>query len=267
LIVVQAKVNKLNRKDAKAAKIADEKAHIENAIQSKRIDTQRYIVSQADKSGHIVPNVLDQGPPGDGDSSGPGSNSDRDKETEKDSRIDSVSTTLSQAKEYKKYKSFLTKNNVKLLSKFNKDGTMKESFITRIQLLTADVPTTFHEFETDHRDQDKPNLEEAFYCLEEREKNLKDKTSCVQSVTTYLSKTGQNLLDLLAHSTFNECAKASKQIGQNLYKKINSDQRNSEDIRCGFKAALRCLEAAVYLIMDVLKAHSQRTTEKLAICL
>jgi hypothetical protein len=194
-IVVQAEVNKLNRKDAKAAKIAAEKADIENESQSKRIDTQRYIASQADKSGHIVPDVLDQGPPGGGDSSGPGSNSDSDKETEKDSRIDSVSTTLSQEKEYKKYKSFLTKNNVKLLSKFNKDGTMKELLITRIQLLTADATKTFCEFEPDYRDKDKRNLEEAFYCLEEREKNLKDKASCVQSVTTYLAK---NVLDLLA---------------------------------------------------------------------
>jgi hypothetical protein len=82
---------------------------LENASQSKRIDTQRYIALQADKSGHIVPDFLDQGPSGNGDSSGPGSNSN--KETDKDSRIDSVSTTSSQAKEYKKYKSFLSKNN------------------------------------------------------------------------------------------------------------------------------------------------------------
>jgi hypothetical protein len=70
------------------------------------------------------------------------------------------------------------------------------------------------------------------------------------------SKIRRKLLDLLAHNTFNECADASKQIGQNLYKKINLDQSNSEDIRCGFKAALRCLEAAVYLVMDVLRAHN-----------
>jgi hypothetical protein len=57
---------------------------------------------------------------------------------------------------------------------------------------------------------------------------------------------------------------ASQESATPLYKKINSDQRNSEDIRCGFKAALRCLEAAVYLLMDVLKAHNQRTKEKLA---
>jgi exonuclease III len=87
---------------------------------------------------------------------------------------------------------------------------------------------------------------------------------CVQSVTTYLSKLGESLLDLLAHNTFNECAKTSKHIGKNLYKKINLDQSNSEDIRCGFKAALRCLEAAVYVLMDVLRAHNQRITEKLA---
>jgi hypothetical protein len=149
---------------------------------------------------------------------------------------------------------------VKLLSKFNKDGSMRQLLINRIQLLTRDVPTTFREFETDYRDQDKPILEEAFYCLDDRERNLKEKASCVQSVTTYLAKSEENLLYLLAHNTFNECAKASKQIGQNLYKKINSDPRNSEDIRCGFRAALRCLEAAVYLLMDVLKAHSQRST-------
>jgi hypothetical protein len=105
-------------------------------------------------------------------------------------------------------------------------------------------------------------LEEAFYCLEDREKNLREKACCVQSVTTYFAKSGENVLYLLAHNTFNECA--SKQIGQNLYKKVNLEQSNSEDIRCGFKAALRCLEAAVYLLMDVLKAHNQRTTEKLA---
>jgi hypothetical protein len=108
---------------------------------------------QADKSGHIVPEVLDQGPPGDGDSSDPGSNSNSNRETDKDSRIDSVSTTSSQAKDYKKYKSFLTKNNVKLLSKFNKDGKMRESLINPIQLLTRDVPTTFRKFETDYIDQ------------------------------------------------------------------------------------------------------------------
>jgi hypothetical protein len=63
---------------------------------------------------------------------------------------------------------------------------------------------------------------------------------------------------------FNECPKLSKQIGQNLYKKINVDKSSSEDIRCGFKAALRCLESAVYLLLDVLKEHNLRTTDKLA---
>jgi hypothetical protein len=121
----------LNRKKAKAAKLVAEKANLANASQSKRINTQRYIALQADKSGHIVPEVLDQGPPGDGDSSDPGSDSNSDRETDKDSRIDSVSTTSSQAKDYQKYKSFLTKYNVKLLSKFNKDGKMKESLINR----------------------------------------------------------------------------------------------------------------------------------------
>jgi hypothetical protein len=82
---------------------------------------------------------------------------------------------------------------VKLLSKFNKDGKMRESLINRIILVTADVPTTFCEFETDYRDQDKPDLEEAFYYLEDREKNLKDKANCVHSVATYLAKTGENV--------------------------------------------------------------------------
>jgi hypothetical protein len=49
-----------------------------------------------------------------------------------------------------------------------------------------------------------------------------------------------------------------------LYKKINTDPSNSEDIRFGFKAALICLEAAVFLLMDVLKAHSLRSVEKYA---
>jgi hypothetical protein len=139
---------------------------------------------------------------------------------------------------------------------------MRQLLINWIQLLTKDIPTTFREFETDYRDQNKPDLEEAFYCLDDRERNLREKTSCVQSVMIYLAKSGENLLDLLAHNTFNECAKASKQIGQNLYKKIYSDLSNSEDIRFGFKAKLRCLEAAVYLLMDVVKAHSQSSTEK-----
>jgi hypothetical protein len=86
----------------------------------------------------------------------------------------------------------------------------------------------------------------------------------VLNQSQYLVKSGENLFDLLAHNTFNECAKVSKQIGQNLYKKINLDKSNSEDIRCGFKAALRCLEAAIYLLMDVLKAHNLRTKDKLA---
>jgi hypothetical protein len=58
----------LNCQEAKAAKLAAEKADLVNASQSKHIDTLRYIASQADKSGHIVPEVLDQGPPGDVDS-------------------------------------------------------------------------------------------------------------------------------------------------------------------------------------------------------
>jgi hypothetical protein len=86
----------------------------------------------------------------------------------------------------------------------------------------------------------------------------------VLNQSQYLVKSGENLFDLLAHNTFNERAKVSKQIGQNLYKKINLDKSNSEDIRCGFKAALRCLEAAIYLLMDVLKAHNLRTKDNLA---
>jgi hypothetical protein len=74
----------LNRKEAKAAKLAAEKTDLANASQSKHIDTQRYIASQADKSGRIVPEVLEQGPSGDGDSSDPGSDSNSDRETDKD---------------------------------------------------------------------------------------------------------------------------------------------------------------------------------------
>jgi hypothetical protein len=100
--------------------------------------------------------------------------------------LDSVSTTLSQKEKYKTYKkSFLTKSNVKLLSKSNKDGTMKEMIINWIQLLKAYVPTSFHEYEIDYRDQDKPNLDEAYYFLEDWEKNLREKACCVQSVTQY----------------------------------------------------------------------------------
>jgi hypothetical protein len=86
---------------------------------------------------------------------------------------------LSQALDYKKNKSYFSKDNVKLLSKFNKDGRMGELLINRIQLLTKEITITFREFETDCRDQDKPDLEEAFYCLDDREINLREKTSCV----------------------------------------------------------------------------------------
>jgi hypothetical protein len=115
---------------------------------------------------------------------------------------------------------------------------MRESLINQIQLLTKDIPTTFREFLTDYRDQNKPDLEEALYCLDDRERNLREKTSGVQAVSTYLAKSRGNVLYLLAHNTFNECAKASKQIRHNLYKKKNSDLSNSEDNRFGFKAAL-----------------------------
>jgi hypothetical protein len=42
-------------KEAKAAKLAADKADKENAGRSKRSETERYIDSQADKSGHIDP--------------------------------------------------------------------------------------------------------------------------------------------------------------------------------------------------------------------
>jgi hypothetical protein len=123
---------------------------------------------------------------------------------------------------------------MKLLSTFNKDRSMRQSLINRIQLLRRDVPTTFRKFKTDYRDQDKPDLEEAFYCLDDRERNLKEKTSCVQSVTTYLAKSGENLLDLLANNTFNECAKASKQTNQTEFiqeNKFRSKQFRRHQIR------------------------------------
>jgi hypothetical protein len=82
---------------------------------------------------------------------------------------------------------------------------MRESLINRIQLLTKEIPMTFHEFETDYRDQEKPDLEEAFHCLDDRERNLREKTSCVQAISTYLAKLGEFFLFLLAHNTFNEC--------------------------------------------------------------
>jgi hypothetical protein len=64
-IVVEAEVSKLNSKEAKAAKLAADKAERENAGKSKCSDTERYIDLQADKSGHIDPQVLlDQNPPG-----------------------------------------------------------------------------------------------------------------------------------------------------------------------------------------------------------
>jgi hypothetical protein len=86
--IVVTEVNKLNCQEAKAAKLAAERAELANASQSKHIDKQRYIALQADKSGHIVPEVLDQGPPGDSDSSDPGINGDSNRETDKESRID-----------------------------------------------------------------------------------------------------------------------------------------------------------------------------------
>jgi hypothetical protein len=94
----------------------------------------------------------------------------------------------------------------------------------------ADVPTSFREFEADYKDQDSPNLDNAYYCLDDWEKNLKEKACCVQLAIDYLIRTGGNLLNLLAHNKFNECAKISKQICQNLYKKINLDKSNSEDV-------------------------------------
>jgi hypothetical protein len=166
--IVGTEVNKLNRLEAKAAKLAAAEADIANSNQSKNIDMQCYIDSQADKTGHDAPAVQDQGPPGDS------SSSERKEdwgEKDKDSTIDSVSITTSQAKDYKKNNSFLTKDNVKLLSTFNKDGRMRELLINRIQFLTKEIPTTFRELKTDYWDQNKPDLEEAFYCLDDRERN------------------------------------------------------------------------------------------------
>jgi hypothetical protein len=94
--IVGTKVNKLNRLEAKADKLAAAEADIANSNQSKNIDMQRYIDSQADKNGHDAPAVQDQGPPGNSSSSE--SNEDRG-EKDKDSRIDSVSITTSQAKD------------------------------------------------------------------------------------------------------------------------------------------------------------------------
>jgi hypothetical protein len=105
--------------------------------------------------------------------------------------IDSVLTTSSQKEEYRTDKSFLTKKKVKLLSKFNKDGKMKETIINQIQLLTADVPTSFPKFETDYKDQDSPNLDKEYYCLDDREKNLEKKACFVQLATDYLIRTGE----------------------------------------------------------------------------
>jgi hypothetical protein len=99
--------------------------------------------------------------------------------------MDSVLTSSRQKEEYKTDKSFLTKKNITFSSKFNKDGKMKETIINPIQLLTADVPTSFREFKTDYKDQDSPNLDEAYYCLDNREKNLKEKACCVQLATDY----------------------------------------------------------------------------------
>jgi hypothetical protein len=89
----------LNSKKAKTAKLAADKAERENAGKSKRSDTERYIDSQADKSGHMNPQVvLDQNPSGGGDSSDP--ESDSDKATDENSIMDSVLTTSSQKEEY-----------------------------------------------------------------------------------------------------------------------------------------------------------------------
>jgi hypothetical protein len=70
---------------------------------------------------------------------------------------------------------------------------MKETTINRIQLLTADVPMSFRKFETDYKDQDSPNLDEAHYCLDDREKNRREKACCVQLATDYLIRTGENV--------------------------------------------------------------------------
>jgi hypothetical protein len=76
-------------KEAKAAKLAADKAERENAGKSKSLETERYIDLQADKSGHIDPQVaLYKNPPRGRDSSDP--ESDSDKETEDNSALDSV---------------------------------------------------------------------------------------------------------------------------------------------------------------------------------
>jgi hypothetical protein len=115
--------------EIKAAKLAADGANKAKAGNSKRSETEYYVDSQTDKSGHINPKFAqDLNPPDRGDSSDPGSRSN--KETE-NSVLDSVSTTSTPKEEYRTDKSFLTKKNIKLLSKFNKDGKMKETIINR----------------------------------------------------------------------------------------------------------------------------------------
>jgi hypothetical protein len=62
---------------------------------------------------------------------------------------------------------------------------MKETINNQIQILTADVPTSFRKFKTDYKDLDSLNLDDAYYCLDDREKNLKEKACCVQLATDY----------------------------------------------------------------------------------
>jgi hypothetical protein len=66
---------------------------------------------------------------------------------------------------------------------------MREWLIDHIQLLTAEIPISFCEFKTDYKDQEKPVLNDALYCLSNRERNFRAKTSCVQAASTYLSST------------------------------------------------------------------------------
>jgi hypothetical protein len=196
--IVETEVNKLNRLEAQAASLAAAEADKATTARStKSKDIQQYLTTQEDKTGHEAPRDPDQDPPDDSSSSG----SDEDLGEKDKAEIDSVSITTSQAIEYERTKSYLSKDNVKLLSKFNKDGRMRESLINRIQLLTAEIPISFCEFETDHRDQEKLDLDEAFYCLGDRERNVRATTSCVQAASTYLASSGENVLYLLAHNT------------------------------------------------------------------
>jgi hypothetical protein len=140
----------LERREALAASIAAAEADKAATAESrKRTDIQQYLTTQEDKSRHEAPGDPDQDPPDDSSSSV----GDEDLGKKAKAYIDSVSITSSQAREYEKTKSYLSTANVKLLSKFKKDGRMRESLINRIQLLKAEIPISFRQFETDYKDQ------------------------------------------------------------------------------------------------------------------